>query len=257
MELNVLKICFWCSTNLGENIHRGHLKREFWYRSRIKIESVATTISTNVNMFTITFSPNLRILMWDVCSTLKRRGKIGVNSSKTLNILKWSCDDEVRSLDRLDKFGLWLNSEESNILLCWSSILCPKIPWIFEHRPRFYKLGIHQKLCCSSNTTESKNMGFLRVSHVDACSNHAFPYWSKIVGFTFLGSLYCVLTHQACQSTAVRNSLGIVLNSLMNNLKFLHRLEGSGRLRLPDLKTVGIWKLWGFQPYTPAAFTPQ
>jgi len=78
-------------------------------------------------------------------------------------------------------------------------------------------------------------MDFLRVSHMDACSNHAFPYRSKIVSFTFLDSLYCVLIHQA-----LRNSLGIGLNYLMNNLIFLHRPESSRWLRFPDFKTVGI-----------------
>ena len=83
-------------------------------------------------------------------------------------------------------------------------------------------------------------MDSLFVPHMDACSNHTFPYRSKIVGFTFLGSLYCVLIHQAYQSTALCNSIGIGLNYLMNNLIFLHRPEGSRWLRLPDFKTVVI-----------------
>jgi hypothetical protein len=33
--------------------------------------------------------------------------------------------------------------------------------------------------------------------------------------------------------------------------------EGSRRLRLPDLKTIGTWRWLGCQPYVPAAFTPQ
>ena len=32
--------------------------------------------------------------------------------------------------------------------------------------------------------------------------------------------------------------------------------EGSRRSRLPDFKTIGIWKWQGCQPYAPAAFTP-
>jgi hypothetical protein len=33
--------------------------------------------------------------------------------------------------------------------------------------------------------------------------------------------------------------------------------EGSSRVRLPDLKTIGIWRWKGCQPYAPAAFTPR
>jgi hypothetical protein len=33
--------------------------------------------------------------------------------------------------------------------------------------------------------------------------------------------------------------------------------EGSRRLRLPDLKTIGTWRWQGCQPYAPAAFTPR
>jgi len=33
--------------------------------------------------------------------------------------------------------------------------------------------------------------------------------------------------------------------------------EGSKRLRLPDLKTVGTWRWYGWQPYTLVAFTSQ
>jgi len=33
--------------------------------------------------------------------------------------------------------------------------------------------------------------------------------------------------------------------------------EGSRRLRLPDFKTIGIWRWQGCQPYAPAAFTLQ
>jgi hypothetical protein len=33
--------------------------------------------------------------------------------------------------------------------------------------------------------------------------------------------------------------------------------EGSRRLRLPDFKTIGTWMWWGYQPYTPATFTPR
>ena len=33
--------------------------------------------------------------------------------------------------------------------------------------------------------------------------------------------------------------------------------ECSSRLRLPDFKTIGIWKCKGCQPHAPAAFTPQ
>jgi hypothetical protein len=33
--------------------------------------------------------------------------------------------------------------------------------------------------------------------------------------------------------------------------------EGSRRLRLPDFKTIGTWRWYGYQPYAPAAFTPQ
>jgi hypothetical protein len=33
--------------------------------------------------------------------------------------------------------------------------------------------------------------------------------------------------------------------------------EGSRRLRLPDFKTIGIWRWQGYQPYAPATFTPR
>jgi hypothetical protein len=33
--------------------------------------------------------------------------------------------------------------------------------------------------------------------------------------------------------------------------------ECSRRLRLPDFKTIGIWRWQGCQPYAPAAFTPR
>jgi hypothetical protein len=48
---------------LGENIHRGHLKTEFLYSSSITIESVVKAISTSVNMFSMTFFQDLRNLM--------------------------------------------------------------------------------------------------------------------------------------------------------------------------------------------------
>ena len=35
------------------------------------------------------------------------------------------------------------------------------------------------------------------------------------------------------------------------------RPEGSSRLRLPDFKTVGIWRWLGCQRYAPAAITPR
>jgi len=91
----------------------------------------------------------------------------------------------------------------------------------------------------------------LRVSDMDESSNHAFPYRSKIVGFTFLGTLYCVLIHQACQSTDLRYSLGIGHNFFMNNLTFLHRPEGSRFQNNRHMKVVSLL------PYTPAAFTSQ
>jgi hypothetical protein len=33
--------------------------------------------------------------------------------------------------------------------------------------------------------------------------------------------------------------------------------EGSRRLRLLDVKTIGTWRWQGCQPYTPATFTPR
>jgi hypothetical protein len=33
--------------------------------------------------------------------------------------------------------------------------------------------------------------------------------------------------------------------------------EGSTRFRLPDFVTFGMWRWWGCQPHTPAAFTPR
>jgi hypothetical protein len=33
--------------------------------------------------------------------------------------------------------------------------------------------------------------------------------------------------------------------------------EGSGKLRLPDFKTIGTWRWQGCQPCAPAAFTPR
>ena len=33
--------------------------------------------------------------------------------------------------------------------------------------------------------------------------------------------------------------------------------ESSRRLRLPDFKTIGTWRWYGCQPYSPAAFTPR
>jgi hypothetical protein len=38
-------------------------------------------------------------------------------------------------------------------------------------------------------------------------------------------------------------------------LQALTDLEGSRRLRLPDIKTIGTWRWQGCQPYAPAAFT--
>jgi hypothetical protein len=86
-------------------------------------------------------------------------------------------------------------------------------------------------------------MDVLRVSDTDECSNHAFPYRSKIVVFTFLGSLYRVPIHQAGQFTAVPNSLGIGHNSLMNNLIFFYRPEGSRFQDNQHMKVISLVNL--------------
>jgi hypothetical protein len=75
---------------------------------------------------------------------------------------------------------------------------------------------------------------------------HIFTPWKYfVIADTKFGGRFII--------AYLRNLIFLVLISKSNPCT---GLEGSRRLRLPHLKTIGTGKWLGFYPYAPAAFTP-
>ena len=71
--------------------------------------------------------------------------------------------------------------------------------------------------------------------------------WYDMIWYT-LKRLYALLVSLAHQ---------VKVKGKANPLQAWTGPEGSRRLRFPDFKTIGTWRLYGCQSYAPAIFTPQ